>query len=193
MLLKTFFGFYFLVFLFGIWLIQWIDHMWTRWGGQKLSVFVHAQGIKTVHAGGGGGGQKMAKFCPSSCWMTPKKSVCEWNPLSCVLNLDTKLGERPNWNPSIKVSLLLHLVLYEEPDNNELGWPVEMNSSCASPSCEGSQPSLAKLGHFNFRAETELTILTICMSKNSKFLTYFPILLLYHDFNQFHAHLLEFM
>ena len=23
-------------------------------GGQKLSVFVHAQGIKTVHAGGGG-------------------------------------------------------------------------------------------------------------------------------------------
>ena len=56
--------------------------------------------------------------------MTHKKSVCEWNPLSCVLNLDTKLGERPNWNPSIKVSLLLHLVLYEEPDNNELGWPA---------------------------------------------------------------------
>ena len=23
-------------------------------GGQKMSVFVHAQGIKTVHAGGGG-------------------------------------------------------------------------------------------------------------------------------------------
>ena len=34
-------------------------------GGQKMSVFVHAQGIKTVHAGGGG--QKMAKFCPRSC------------------------------------------------------------------------------------------------------------------------------
>ena len=28
-------------------------------GGQKMSVFVHAQGIKTV--------QKMAKFCPNSC------------------------------------------------------------------------------------------------------------------------------
>ena len=28
-----------------------------------MSVFVHAQGIKTVHAGGGGG-QKKAKFCP---------------------------------------------------------------------------------------------------------------------------------
>jgi hypothetical protein len=30
--------------------------------GEGVSVFVHAQGIKTVHAGGGG--QKMAKFCP---------------------------------------------------------------------------------------------------------------------------------
>ena len=39
----------------------------------------------------------------------------------------------------------------------------------ASPSCEDSEPSRAELGHFNFRAETELTILTICMSKNSKF------------------------
>ena len=63
----------------------------------------------------------------------------------------------------------------------------------ASPSCEDSEPSRAELGHFNFRAETELTILTICMSKNSKFLTYFPILLLYHDSNQFHDHLFEFM
>ena len=63
----------------------------------------------------------------------------------------------------------------------------------ASPSCEGSELSQAELGHFNFRAETELTILTICMSKNSKCLTYFPTLLLYHDSNQFHDHLFEFM
>ena len=63
----------------------------------------------------------------------------------------------------------------------------------ASPSCEDSEPSRAELGHLNFRAETELTILTICMSKNIKFLTYFPILLLCHDSNQFHARLLEFM
>ena len=35
-------------------------------GGQKISVFVHAQGIKTVHAGGRGG-QKIAKFGPRSC------------------------------------------------------------------------------------------------------------------------------
>ena len=33
--------------------------------GQKMSVFVNAQGIKIVYAGGGG--QKMAKFCPRSC------------------------------------------------------------------------------------------------------------------------------
>ena len=32
-----------------------------------MSVFVHAQGIKIVHAGGGG--QIMAKFCPRSCWL----------------------------------------------------------------------------------------------------------------------------
>ena len=47
---------------------------------------------------------------------------------------------------------------------------LEMGSSWnfparASPSCEYSEPSRA--GHFNFRAENELTILTICMSKNS--------------------------
>ena len=35
-------------------------------GGQKISVFVHAQGIKTVHAGEGGC-KKMAKLCPRSC------------------------------------------------------------------------------------------------------------------------------
>ena len=33
-----------------------------------MSVFIHAQGVKTVH----GGDQKMAKFCLRSCWMTPK-------------------------------------------------------------------------------------------------------------------------
>ena len=32
----------------------------------KMSVFVHAQGMKTVRAGEGKG-QKMAKFCPRSC------------------------------------------------------------------------------------------------------------------------------
>ena len=31
-----------------------------------MTVFVHAQGIKTVHAEGGGD-QKMVKFCPRSC------------------------------------------------------------------------------------------------------------------------------
>ena len=48
-------------------------------GGQKMSVFVHGQGIKTVHAG-----SKMAKFCPRSCWMPPKpkSSGYQWKKAS---------------------------------------------------------------------------------------------------------------
>ena len=54
----------------------------------------------------------------------------------------------------------------------EEGDTVEMSSSWnfparASPSCEASEPSQAELGYFNFRAETELTILTICMPKKA--------------------------
>ena len=44
---------------------NYVDKMWGG-GGPKMSVFVLAQGIKTVHARGGGG-QKKAKFCPRSC------------------------------------------------------------------------------------------------------------------------------
>ena len=40
----------------------------------------------------------------------------------------------------------------------------------AEPSYEGSEPSQIKLGDFNVLTETELIILTICMSKNCKFL-----------------------
>ena len=43
---------------------NYVDKMSGR-GGQKMSVFVHAQGIKTVHTGWLD--QKMAKFCPRSC------------------------------------------------------------------------------------------------------------------------------
>ena len=39
---------------------------WTRWGGEgrgsKMSVFVHAQGIKTIHAGWGRVGSKNGKI-----------------------------------------------------------------------------------------------------------------------------------
>ena len=53
----------------GMWAFNnYVDQMRGR-GGQKLYVFVKAQGIKTVHAGWVG--QKMAKFCPRSCRMTP--------------------------------------------------------------------------------------------------------------------------
>ena len=40
----------------------------------------------------------------------------------------------------------------------------------ASPSYEGSEPSRAELEPFNFRAETELTFPTICMTKIRNFL-----------------------
>ena len=58
------------VFFLGAWGIHkgpfnnYVDKM-SGGGGQKMSVSVHAQGIKTVHAGGWG--QKMAKFCSRSC------------------------------------------------------------------------------------------------------------------------------
>ena len=72
----------------------------------------------------------------------------------------------------------------------KLGFPfatlrylLEMSLSCNFPaqaelSYEGSELRGAELGHFNFRAETELTIPTICMSKNHKFL------LLLKNYNQ---------
>ena len=49
-----------------------------------LCIFVHPYGIKTVHAGGGAGGQKMAKFYPRSCWLPP--NARSW---SCLLLLLT--------------------------------------------------------------------------------------------------------
>ena len=60
---------------------------------------------------------------------------------------------------------------------------IEMSSSWnfparRSPSYEGSEPSRAEPGHFNFQAETELTILTIYkeanFSSNSKTAIKFP-------------------
>ena len=56
-------------------------------GGPKMSVFVHAQGIKSVHAEGGGGGQKMAKFPPRSCLMHPR--------LLAVLDFQTMMNLKP--------------------------------------------------------------------------------------------------
>ena len=61
---------------------------------------------------------------------------------------------------------------------------------------EFSGSSEPELGPFNFRAETELKIPTICMSKNCKFLllqSNFPILGLYHDYNQFQGNFYEIM
>ena len=49
-------------------------------GVKKCLFFVHAQGKKLSTQGwgvGGGWGQKMAKFCPRSCWMTPILKILE--------------------------------------------------------------------------------------------------------------------
>jgi len=68
----------------------------------------------------------------------------------------------------------MYCVRTKSDDVRYITYLLEMSSSWdfparASPSCEGSEPSRAELGHFNFRAETELTIPTICMSKNRNF------------------------
>ena len=61
---------------------------------------------------------------------------------------------------------------------------LEFNSlnMCDKFELEFSKLSRARLGHFNFRAETKLTIPTICMSKNRKFLL---LLTNYNQISQF--------
>ena len=70
-------------------------------------------------------------------------------------------------------------------------WLLVMSSSWnflswAEPSWKGSELSQAKLGHFNFRAETELTI---CMSISSKF---FACIMITTNYNQFYHNISEF-
>ena len=59
----------------------------------------------------------------------------------------------------------------------------------ASPSYEGSEPSRAELGHFNFRAETELKFFKP-YTQISKFSTSIMIIT---NSNQLYDHLYEFM
>ena len=61
----------------------------------------------------------------------------------------------------------------------------------AEPSYEGSEPSQAELGHFNFRAESELTKYHNFFLPIFSPIFYYQILLVYHDSYQFHDHLLE--
>ena len=60
----------------------------------------------------------------------------------------------------------------------------------AEPSYEGSEPSRAELGHFNFRAETELTKYCNFLLPSFPPSFYHQTLLVYHDSNQFHDDLL---
>jgi hypothetical protein len=44
-------------------------------GVKKCKFFCPRSGYKNCPRREGGGGQKMAKFCPRSCWMTPRASI----------------------------------------------------------------------------------------------------------------------
>ena len=63
-----------------------------------MPVFVHAQGIKTAHARGGGG-EKTAKFCPHSCWMPPflTSQAKEIQYLEVIKNLSLKAWFYSSW------------------------------------------------------------------------------------------------
>ena len=61
-----------------------------------------------------------------------------------------------------KAKITISFLLKNPKNNNIIVVNLEMSSSWnfparASPSYEGAEPSRAELGHFNFRAETELT------------------------------------
>ena len=51
----------------------------------------------------------------------------------------------------------------------------------AEPSYEGSEPSRAELGHFNFRAETELTSYSMYVKKSQNYIENLLILDFFHN------------
>ena len=66
------------------------------------------------------------------------------------------------------------------------GYPVVMSPSWnfparAEPSYEGSEPSQAELGHFNFRAETELTSDSMYVKKSQNYIENLLILDFFHN------------
>ena len=68
-------------------------------GGQKMSVFVLAQGIKTVHAGGGG----------VKKWQNSVHIVVEC-PLT-TLPMITLNEQKLTWNSIIKLTLIASMAL----------------------------------------------------------------------------------
>ena len=49
------------------------------------------------------------------------------------------------------------------------------------PSYEGSEPSQAELGHFNFQAETELTTNSMYVKKSQNYIEILLILYFFHN------------
>jgi hypothetical protein len=75
---------------------------------------------------------------------------------------------------------------------------LEMSSSWnfparASPSYEGSEPRQAKLGHFNFRAETELIFFKALIKNYNQISQFSTSIMIITNSNQFYKHLYEFM
>ena len=113
-------------------------------------------------------------------------------------------NEDMNWN-----SELLMLFIHEFTKKNFLTWHYnqiqiyyknvltkkicttyfrdEFELEFSGSSCEVTKP---RAGALQFSSWNRADNIDNMYAKKSKFLTYFPILLLYHDSNQFHAHLL---
>ena len=93
------------------------NYVWTRGAGRwsKKCVFVHAQGIKTVTQGGW---SKMAKLCPSSCWMTPSATIdaflfSEYSQ-SFIMVLESERKRAAHWSQSpltVKFEFLSRLII----------------------------------------------------------------------------------
>ena len=84
---------------------------WTRWGGKgsKNVCFVHAQGISTVYTGGGGS-EKIAKFCPRSCWMTPWPYEAE-----SLLKIELVVGALPEGKLWVQILQCCPLCIQADP------------------------------------------------------------------------------
>ena len=105
-------------------------------------------------------------------------------------DIASKMEKRGEWIKMWKTELFLEYIK-ETPTsllNESFVWPTPISlqrwSLCTRDEfelefCSLSKPELwkfrAELGHINFWAETELTILTICMSKSINFVPLSPL------------------
>ena len=102
-----------------------------------MSVFVHVEG--------GGRGQKMAKFCPRSCWMPPNKNIGERES-----NFDDKYVEKSIQlvrGSSFRNDLLQnpYFNFYTKHDDNFFSHPAKNQSKIEDPWMTDQSLSQAKI------------------------------------------------